>query len=39
MTIDERIECLMQSTDRIDRQIGGTGKMATLTSKFDALGR
>ena len=38
MTIDERIEFLMQSTESHDRQIGElTDKMASLTTKVDIL--
>jgi hypothetical protein len=46
MTIEERVQFLMQSTESHDRQLGEltdkmatlTDKMAVLTVKFDALG-
>jgi ABC-type transporter Mla subunit MlaD len=39
MTIEERVQFLMQSTESHDRQLGElTDKMAVLTAKFDALG-
>ena len=39
MTIEERVQFLMQSTESHDRQLGElTDKMAVLTDKFDALG-
>jgi hypothetical protein len=39
MTIEERVQFLMQSSESHDRQLGElTDKMAALTAKFEALG-